>query len=177
MGIEVTKRSVAEWIAVTQNRGLSIPLTLHTTSGSMLPAIRMNVDTVVIVPCGAEDVRPGDIVLIRKPASPAGVLLHRLVRIRDCKLVTRGDNMPRSDGETDANSLLGRAVSITGPGKSVDCDSCLRRLQGKVIVHTYPLRRVLSLTRRACRKLVRLMLPHRVVDKIEREWKKTKAHE
>lgn len=176
MGIEVTKLSIDEWIALTQDKDLSVPLMLHTTSGSMLPAIRMNVDTVVVVPCGAEDVRPGDIVLIRKPASPAGVLLHRLVRIRDSKLVTRGDNMPRSDGETDANSLLGRAVSITGPGKSVDCDSCLRRLQGKVIVHTYPLRRILSLTRRACRKLVRLMLPHRVVDKIEREWKKIRAH-
>ncbi len=77
MGIEVTKRSVADWIALTQNRKLSIPLTLHTTSGSMLPAIRMNVDTVVVVPCGAEDVRPGDIVLVRKPDAPAGIVLHR----------------------------------------------------------------------------------------------------
>lgn len=153
----MTKRSVADWIALTQNRELRIPLTLHTTSGSMLPAIRMNVDTVVVVPCGAEDVRPGDIVLIRKPDSPAGVLLHRLVRIKNGRLLTRGDNMPHSDGESDANDLLGRAVSVAGPGKSVDCDSRLRRLQGRLITHSYPLRRAAALALGVCRKLARVL--------------------
>ena len=157
MGIEVTKRSVADWIALTQNRELRIPLTLHTTSGSMLPAIRMNVDTVVVVPCGAEDVRPGDIVLIRKPDSPAGVLLHRLVRIKNGRLLTRGDNMPHSDGESDANDLLGRAVSVAGPGKSIDYDSPLRRLQGRLIIHSYPLRRAAALALGVCRKLARAL--------------------
>ena len=120
----------------------------------MLPVIRMNEDTVVVIPCGAEDVRPGDIVLVRKPDAPAGIVLHRLVRIGDGRLLTRGDNMPRPDREEDADALLGRAVSITGPGKSIDCDSPLRRLQGRLIVHSYPLRRIAAFVRRAYRKLV-----------------------
>lgn len=157
MGIEVTKLSIDEWIALTQDKDLSVPLTLHTTSGSMLPTIRMQKDKVVVIPCRINDVHPGDIVLVRKPDSPAGVVLHRLVRIRNGRLVTRGDNMPCPDGEEDAEALLGRAVAIDGPGKKVDFDSRLRRLQGKCIIHTYPLRPILFFARRGIRKLGRMM--------------------
>lgn len=157
MGIEVTKGSIAEWISVTQNEGLVLPITLHTTSGSMLPTIRMNEDTVVVIPCEVKDVRVGDIVLMRKPDTSAGVLLHRLFRIKDGKLVTLGDNMRQPDREETADLLLGRAVSITGPGKNIDCESQWRRLQGKMIIHSYRLRPVIFFVRRAFRKLDRII--------------------
>ena len=161
MGIKVTKSSIAEWIAVTQGKDLSIPLTLHTTSGSMLPAIRMNEDTVVVLPCGAEDVRPGDIVLVRKPDSPAGVLLHRLYHIGNGRIVTLGDNMRETDREESADMLLGRAVSITGPGRCIDCESRWRRMQGKLIVCTYRLRPILFFMRRVLRHFWRNTWKHR----------------
>ncbi len=159
MGIEVQKLSIAEWISVTQNKDVTIPITLHTTSGSMLPTIRMNEDTVVVIPCKAADVRVGDVVLVKKPDTSAGVLLHRLYRIGDGKLVTLGDNMRQPDQEVNADALLGRAVSITGPGKNIDCDDPKWRKHAARWVALWRLRPL-------------LMLPHRVVDKVERTVKK-----
>ena len=163
MGMKVAKLSIAKWITVTENKDITIPITLHTTSGSMLPTIRMNEDKVVVIPCGVPDVQVGDIVLIRKPDSPAGVLLHRLLRIKDGKLVTLGDNMRQPDREENVDALLGRAVSITGPGKNIDCDNPKWRKRAARWVRLWRIRPL-------------LMLPHRVVDKLERTMKKNKVH-
>ncbi len=157
MALEVTKLSIDEWISLTQSSERpTIPITLHTTSGSMIPTVRMHKDAVVVIPCTPAEVQVGDIVLLRNPGSEAGVLLHRLYRIGDGKLITLGDNMRRPDRERDTDLLLGRAVSITGPGKKIDCDSQWRRLQGKAIVYTLRLRPVLFFARRVLRKLYRI---------------------
>lgn len=162
MGLEVTKSSIAEWISLTQNKNINIAITLHTESGSMIPTIRMNEDTVVVIPCDEANVRVGDIVLIRKPDTHAGVLLHRLYRIGNGKIVTLGDNMCQPDREENADMLLGRAVSIAGPGKKIDCESRWRRFQGKLIVHTCWLRPFIFFVRRAFRYFGRAIWNHRI---------------
>ena len=162
MGIEVKKLSIAEWISVTQNKDVTIPITLHTTSGSMIPAIRMYEDTVVVIPCAAADIRVGDIVLIRKPETSAGVLLHRLYRIGNGRIITLGDNMLRPDKEENAEMLLGRAVSITGPDRNIDCESRWRRLQGKMIVQTYRVRPIIFFMRRAFQHFWGIIWKHRI---------------
>lgn len=155
MGLNVTKLSIDEWISVTQTKGekLNIPITLHSTSGSMIPTIRMDVDEVIVVPCEINEVRVGDIVLINTPHRGAGVLLHRLYKMKDGNIITVGDNMKSLDPAVYSDKLLGRAVSISGPGKNIDCDSSWRRLQGKIIVHSYWLRPITFLVRRVFRKL------------------------
>ncbi len=55
-------------------------------------------------------------------------------------MITLGDNLYYPDYENDAANLLGKAITVIGPGKNIDCDSCLRKLQGKLIVKTYKLR-------------------------------------
>ena len=157
MVMELKKSSLADWISATQDKALPIPITLHTTSGSMLPAIRMEEDTVVVVPCTAAEVRVGDIVLIRKPSVSAGVLLHRLYRMQNGQIVTLGDNLRKPDQAEADDALLGRAVSITGPGKHTDCDSQWSRFCGKLIVRTYRLRPIVFLWRRGIRKLKRMI--------------------
>ncbi len=163
MGLDVTKLSITEWISLTQNKDITVPITLHTTSGSMLPTIRINEDTVTVIPCERKDVHTGDIVLVRKPDTSAGVLLHRLYRIKNDKIITLGDNMRQPDNEESVEMLLGRAVSITGPGRNIDCESRRQRIMGKVIVHTYRLRPIIFFLRRVFRKLNRVI-------------RKTKAH-
>lgn len=152
---DIKKLSLAEWIELTQQKGEkpTIPITLHTTSGSMTPFIRMNEDSVIVVPCGPEEVRVGDVVLIKSQHSVAGVLLHRLYRIKGEKLVTLGDRMKKTDKESDCSQLLGRAVSVTGPGKNIDCDCRWRKIQGKLIVKTYHLRPITFFVCRAFGKL------------------------
>ena len=157
MGLEVTKQSISEWISVTQNKDITVPITLHTTSGSMLPMIRINKDTVTVIPCELKDVQTGDIVLIRKPDTSAGVILHRLYRIKKDTLITLGDNMRQPDKEENAEMLLGRPVSITGPRRNIDCESRRQRILGKIIVHTYCLRPIIFLVRRIVRKLDRVI--------------------
>lgn len=157
MELEVTKLSINEWISIVQNKDITIPITLHTTSGSMLPAIRIKEDAVVVVPCDFKDVHIGDIVLIRKPDISPGVLLHRLYRINNDKLITLGDNMLQPDKEENVDMLLGRTVFISGPGKHVDCENRLRRLQGKLIVFSYPLRPFVFALRRALRKIRKIV--------------------
>ena len=157
MGMEIKTSSLADWISTTQDKALLIPITLHTTSGSMLPAIRMEQDAVVVVPCTLSDVRIGDIVLIRTPSASAGVMLHRLFRMQNGQIVTLGDNLRRPDQAVAADALLGRAVSITGPKKNVDCDSRWSRFRGKLIVRTYRLRPIVFLARRGIRKLKRMI--------------------
>lgn len=163
MELEVTKLSLTEWISITQNKDIIIPITLHTTSGSMLPVIRIKEDTVIVIPCELKDAHIGDIVLIRKLDTSAGVVLHRLYRIKNGKIITLGDNMRQPDNEENVEMLLGRAISITGPRKNIDCESRLQRILGKIIVYTYRLRPIIFFMRR-------------VFCKLDRVIRKTKAH-
>lgn len=60
------------------------------TSGSMSPALRTG-DVSVIRPVAAEDVRPGQVLLVDDPDQPGGLRLHRLVDVSDGALRLKGD--------------------------------------------------------------------------------------
>src|SRR5690348_7061448 len=60
-------------------------------SGSMAPGILPG-DVVLTQPATATQLRPGQVVLVRDPAHPGRLLMHRLVERRpDGSLVTKGD--------------------------------------------------------------------------------------
>ena len=154
--MNIEQRSIEDWIRLTRendNEVLKIPISLHTTSGSMTPFIRVNEDTVSVVPCTIHDISIGDIVLVRSNRQPAGFVLHRVYYIKNGTIKTIGDNMTTPDEETNASKLLGRVVSVTGPGKNIDCFSCQRRVQGRLIAATHGIRRILLPVRRRMRKL------------------------
>lgn len=60
-------------------------------TGSMRPAIEPG-DVVVAAPLGEAAPRPGQVILVRDPADPHRLLVHRVVRVQDDgSVVTRGD--------------------------------------------------------------------------------------
>ena len=73
-----------------------LPVALHwqstvVMSGSMAPRILPG-DVVASAPVRARDLVPGQVVLVRNPAAPDRLLMHRFVRwTADGRLVTKGD--------------------------------------------------------------------------------------
>lgn len=151
----IERKSIEDWIRITRECGgiLDIPISLKTTSGSMEPFIRTGADTVKVTPCTPGDISRGDIVLVRSDKSGAGVLLHRVYSVSADRIGTIGDNMIAPDEWTGASELLGRAVYVFGPGKSIDLSCRHRRIQGRIIAATHGIRSVLVPVRRIIRKL------------------------
>lgn len=80
-------------------------------SGSMAPRIHPG-DVVVAQPRTADQVTPGQVVLVDNPARPGTLLLHRVVRREpDGSLVTRGDANP------DVDSTPVPAARVRGLGR------------------------------------------------------------
>ena len=75
---------------------------------SMLPLIRPG-DVVRVEPANCESgrgTRVGDVVAVRA-APGAGLLLHRVIRRRAGRMLVRGDNNFRADGEYDEGEIIG----------------------------------------------------------------------
>lgn len=159
MGLEITRLGIEEWITASkgEDERLKIPITLHSTSGSMDPFIRKDVDAAVVIPCDTNEIQVGDIVLINTDGRGAGVLLHRLYKVGNGKIITLGDNMLALDSAFGYDKLLGRVISITGPGKNIDCNCKWRRLQGKIIAHSYRIRPIIFFVRKVLRKIGRIL--------------------
>ncbi len=81
-------------------------------SGSMRPVVNPG-ETVLVVPCPPAELRPGDLVVVRRPGGP---VCHRFLRRAAGLLVTQGDNTWRADAPVPENALVGRVVSILAPG-------------------------------------------------------------
>lgn len=124
---------IRRWMAAcrTSDGGLSEePITLHTTSGSMQPVLRVHIDTAFVYPCRVQDADCGDIVLVAAPGSPAGVLLHRLRDKKSGYIRTVGDYTQGLDGWLPEEALLGKVRTILGPQKEIDCTAFSFRMKG-----------------------------------------------
>jgi signal peptidase I len=85
---------------------------------SMHPSIRGG-DYVRVVPCGVSELRRGDVILA---STGRGLTAHRIVRISDRGIVTRGDNSLRADPLVDPANVLGKVVEveqITGDSRNI----------------------------------------------------------
>jgi len=103
---------------------------------SMYPSICSG-DYLHIVPCGAAELRRGDVVLT---ATERGLTAHRIVRIRErggaLHIITRGDNALRSDRPVSAPQILGRVVHIdqgTNVGKSAPESATMMRFAAVLV--------------------------------------------
>lgn len=101
---------------------------------SMHPVIRSG-DYVKVIPCALSELRRGDVVLA---ATGRGLTAHRIVRISECGIITRGDNSLRADPAVDAASVIGRVAEveqITGDCRKIDSSVKIITFAGAFIRH------------------------------------------
>jgi len=156
--------SIEQWMAMREGGAIAPPIWFNVVGGSMRPLIRVNRDKVMLVSVQPEEIRVGDIVLFPGRFRTANYCLHRVWKLDGDRVQTFGDGNPKPDGWFPRSRILGKAKLIKRGKKTIDCDD--PKVQRRAA-------RWCALWR--FRPL--LLLPHRVVDKIEREWKKTRAHE
>ena len=80
------------------------------TSGSMWPALRQG-DLVLIEGVKKEDLQVGDIVVWQ---NPQGFTIHRIVKLNQDTVVTKGDANFTSDVPVNYDEVVGRTVKILG---------------------------------------------------------------
>jgi hypothetical protein len=88
--------------------GRGIGVRFRAAGGSMHPTIRCG-QHVEIMPVDAAALTRGDVVLTRQGR---GLTAHRIVRIRENRITTRGDSCCENDPELRAADILGRVVGI-----------------------------------------------------------------
>jgi len=101
---------------------------------SMHPVIRGG-DYVHVVPCAAETLRRGDVILA---STVRGLTAHRIVRIKGRQIITRGDNSLRADPPVESASVIGKVVQveqITGDCRSIDSSVKIIAFAGAFIRH------------------------------------------
>ncbi len=74
-------------------------------------------DRVTIVPARADDVRPGDVVVL---ALDDDLVAHRLVYQTDACVVTRGDDAPACDPPAPLAAVVGR-VDVPASPRALVC--------------------------------------------------------
>jgi signal peptidase I len=106
------------------------PVRFQARGFSMYPLIR-DLDVVTVSPLPARDLRAGDVIAFRQPASGA-LVLHRMLRAEPDGFLVRGDNLPAPDGLVPPASVIGlvtlaerdgavvyRATDADGPATAV----------------------------------------------------------
>lgn len=123
---------------------------------SMLPTIRAG-SLVEVEPCGAADLRVGDVAVVKVGRDK--VLVHRVVAVSGATIRTRGDAVANADSPTQAEGILGRVVAIgAGPSRSTIAPR-LWRLGGARLVRMLALFRLFRIVARPIARVVRDAYP------------------
>ncbi len=145
--------SIEEWCELAKE-GVSVPVEIKLSGASMQPLIRMNRDTVTILPLekmqkdgsGSASSDPsesplqvGDIVMFRLPGGIA--VVHRIFRIEGERIITLGDNLPDPDSPLHPSQILGKVVRIQRGRKTLLMDSKKMQRYGKICMDLLPVRK------------------------------------
>ena len=155
--------SIEQWMAMREGGAEAPPIWFTVVGSSMFPLIRVNRDKVMLVSVQPEDVRVGDIVLFPGHYKGGEYCLHRVYRLDGDRVQTFGDGNKEPDGWFPRERILGKAKLIQRGNVTIDCDDPKWRKRAAMWGRLWRIRPL-------------LMLPHRVVDKLERAMKKTKVH-
>ena len=156
--------SIEQWMAMREGGAEAPPIWFTVVGSSMFPLIRVNRDQVMLVSIMPENIKVGDIVLFPGHYKGGEYCLHRVWKLDGDRVQTFGDGNRKPDGWFPRSNILGKAKLIRRGKRTIDCDDLKWRRRAARWCAQWRLRPL-------------LLLPHRVVDKIEREWKKTRAHE
>lgn len=121
-----------------------VPVELRVTGGSMRPLLVPGT-ILVVQPCGADDVRMGDVVVAR--ATSGRVVAHRLVARDGDALVLRGDALEAPDPPIAPSDVLGRAVAVHRFGVVLPLDASFGRAMGALLARTPIVARAVNLLR------------------------------
>ena len=155
--------TIEQWMSLREGGAIAPPIWFTVVGGSMFPLIRVNRDKVMLVSVPPEEIRVGDIVLFPRHFRGGEYCLHRVWKLDGDRVQTFGDGNPKPDGWFPRSRILGKAKLIRRGKQTIDCDDPKWQKRAARWCALWRLRPL-------------LLLPHRVVDKIEREWKKTRAH-
>ena len=155
--------SIEQWMALREGGAEAPPIWFTVVGGSMRPLIRVNRDKVMLVSVDPQEIKVGDIVLFPGRFQTANYCLHRVYQLDGDRVQTFGDGNLKPDGWMPRSNILGKAKLIRRGKLTIDCDDPKWQKRAARWVRLWKIRPL-------------LMLPHRVVDKIERTVKKIKVH-
>ena len=155
--------SIEQWMALREGGAVAPPIWFTVVGGSMFPLIRVNRDRVMLVSVTPDEVKVGDIVLFPGRFRTANYCLHRVWKLDGERVQTFGDGNRKPDGWFPRSNILGKAKLIRRGKRTVDCDDLKWRRRAARWCALWRFRWL-------------LILPHRVVDKVERIIRKVKVH-
>jgi signal peptidase I len=117
MGVESEQRSASGCELVAEVARRFGEVRFRATGISMMPVIWPG-DILTIRQCGMADLQPGQIVLYQRGKE---LVAHRVTRIHDNLLTTRGDSICHDDLPIPESEIVGQVVSIVRRGRTVPC--------------------------------------------------------
>src|SRR3989344_3667931 len=100
---------------LTKKLGTDYPIAAI-TSGSMWPVLHIG-DLVLIKSVSKEDLKVGDIIVWQNPSTSsgqAGFTIHRIAKLNENTLVTKGDGNFTEDSPVKYSDVIGRTVYRNG---------------------------------------------------------------
>ena len=129
--------TIEEWCRLAAE-GTKVPVEIKLAGASMEPLIRMNRDTVEIIPLCREP-KEGDIVLFER--QDGAYVVHRVYRVDAERIVTLGDHCENPDPPVPKEKVLGLVSRIRRGKKVIEADSERQRRHGRIGMKLLPLRK------------------------------------
>jgi hypothetical protein len=104
---------------------------------SMLPMLREGRDTIRVEACEGR-LRRYDVALYAR--ADGKHVLHRVIRVRKCDYVMRGDNCDYSESGITDGMIIGRLVGFWRGDRYIPCNAFSYRMYARVHTVLYPLR-------------------------------------
>ena len=137
--------SVRKWKDLTDKAGeagADMALQFCVTGVSMVPTIRHQQDTVIVLPLRRKP-KVGDIVLFQRQNTFGKYVLHRVCEVEDEGVRTIGDGNLHDDGWTRMEEIYGVAVALKKGKRSYDLQKGAFAVWGKLWLALRPVRKPL----------------------------------
>ncbi len=141
--METISASINEWKTYNDSHPEEpAPLHFRLTGNSMYPLLRHRKDEVVVMPCRRK-LKVGDIVLVRAKNYCGDYILHRIIRIKDGRILTMGDGNLMPDLWVKRDKIYGVAVYARRGNWEMDFEGLGMRAYGRIWMLLRPIRKVL----------------------------------
>ena len=155
--------TIQQWMALREGGAEAPPIWFTVVGNSMFPLIRVNLDAVMLVSVDPSDIKVGDIVLFPGKFRGGDYCLHRVYKLDGERVQTFGDGNPKPDGWFPRTRILGKVQLIKRGKRTIDCDDPKWRRRAARWVALWRIRPI-------------LLLPHRIINKIDKTMRKARTH-